>query len=53
MYGMKSSSALSATGSTSLLSMSMHLWLLFALITVVFAVTAGVQLLRPARQHRP
>lgn len=53
MYGIKSSSALSASGGTSLVSMSMNLWLVFAFVTLVFVLTAGSQLVRPARGHRP
>lgn len=53
MYGIKQTSALSATGGVSLLSTSSALWLFFAVITALFAVQAVVQLVRRTPSHRP
>ncbi len=53
MYGTRTTSAMTASGGTGLLSASTDLWVVFAVITVLFALSALWQLVRPAPAHRP
>jgi hypothetical protein len=54
MYGAKTTIAASSSGLAGVAATSStHIWLLFAAITVLFALSAVAQLARKPKAHRP
>ncbi|GAA2031982.1 hypothetical protein WDZ16_02085 [Pseudokineococcus marinus] len=54
MYGAKTTLATASAGATgTTMATGAGVWVVFAAITVLFALSAVVQFVRPARAHRP